>query len=219
MDILYLDVDALKDQKAFEEKLGEMSTQRKAKILAYQSDADKRLSLGAGMLLDEILKKMGYREGNLEYFVNEQGKPYYKQLPEFHFSLSHSGHYAVATSSNREIGIDIEEKKQNKMRLKVANRFFHPEEYERLKNTKDRQEQTELFYRIWTMKESFVKAAGMGMNLAFESFCVLEAIEKGEISTEQMGKVQVQSFDKIEGYQLSVCSKNCEKARLLSYLW
>lgn len=233
MDVLYLDVDCLKNQDLFEEKLQELSTQRKEKILSYKYDSDRRLSLGAGILLDEGLRKLGYREKQLIYSVNEQGKPYYKELPQFYFNLSHSGHYAVAVFSDMPVGIDIEEKKEDKIRLGIARRFFHEKEYSLLKNVKDRREQMELFYRIWTLKESFVKAAGGGMSISFSSFCTLPCeilpserdivavkdmgernvtIEDGfSIENEWMGCVYFKQCDKIEGYCLAVCSKKDEK--------
>lgn len=231
MNVLYLDVDCLKNHDLFEEKFQEMSSQRKEKILSYKYDSDKRLSLGAGILLDEGLKTLGYRQEKLTYSVNKQGKPYYKELPEFCFNLSHSGHYAVAVFSDMPVGIDIEEKKFDKMRLGIAKRFFHEKEYSLLKNVDDKREQMELFYRIWTWKESFVKAAGGGMSIAFKSFCtlpsevvslqgdVIKNIGEGNlpmknaffIETEQMGRVYFKYCDEIEGYGLAVCSKKDEK--------
>lgn len=217
MDILYLDVNCLEDQSVFEEKLNEMSSQRREKILSYKSESDRRLSLGAGILLDEMLKKIGYRESKLKCLVNEYGKPYYKELPDFYFNLSHSGHYAVAVSSDKEVGIDIEEKKENKMRLGIARRFFHPVECELLENIKNKKQQMEIFYQIWTLKESFVKAVGRGMNISFHSFCVLpqEGRKKEWMSivTEQMGRVYFMSCDEIEGYWVSVCSKKKERVK------
>ncbi len=231
MKVLYLDVDCLKNQDLFEEKLQEMSSQRKEKIISYKYDSDRRLSLGAGILLDEGLKKLGYREKQLNYSVNKQGKPFYRELPQFYFNLSHSGHYAVAVFSDMPVGIDIEEKEFDKIRLGIAKRFFHEKENSLLKNIEDRREQIELFYRIWTWKESFVKAVGEGMNIPFHSFstlpCEVRPLE-GEkmkdigkcnslmknvfsIETEQMGLVYFKYWDEIEGYSLSVCSQKDEK--------
>lgn len=229
MNVLYLDVDCLKDQDLFKEKLQEMSSQRKEKILSYKYDSDRRLSLGAGILLDEGLKKLGYREKYLIYSVNKQGKPYYRELPQFYFNLSHSGHYAVAVFSDMPVGVDIEEKKFDKMRLGIAKRFFHEKEYSFLENVKDKKEQMELFYRIWTLKESFVKAAGGGMSIAFQSFCTLPCeiflFEENRrkdidnllmknvfsIETEQMGYVYFKQYDEIEGYSLATCSQKDKK--------
>lgn len=231
MKVLYLDVDCLKNQDLFEEKLQDMSARRREKIISYKYDSDRRLSLGAGILLDEGLKKIGYREKQLNYSVNKQGKPYYRELPQFYFNLSHSGHYAVATFSDMPVGVDIEEKKIDKTRLGIAKRFFHEKEYSLLKNIKDKREQMELFYRIWTLKESFVKAAGGGMSIPFQSFCTLscEIVSFGgeemrdidednlsmknvfSIETEQMGRVYFKYCDEVEGYCLAVCSQKDEK--------
>ncbi|MGN0465610.1 MAG: 4'-phosphopantetheinyl transferase family protein [Lachnospiraceae bacterium] len=235
MDVLYLNVDCLKNQNLFKEKLQEMSSNRKEKILSYKFDADKRLSLGAGILLDEGLKKIGYREKELNYSVNKQGKPYYKELPKFYFNLSHSGHYAAAVFGDMPVGIDLEEKQFDKIRLSIAKRFFHEKEYSLLKNIEDKREQMEVFYRIWTQKESFVKAAGEGMRISFDSFstipkkinlpedektkvinnreCISSMKEEFSVQTEQMGCVYFKHYNEIEGYCLTICSKKDEKVR------
>lgn len=226
MNVSYLNVDCLKNQELFAEKFQQMSSQRKEKILSYKYDSDKRLSLGAGILLDEGLKKIGYREKELICLFNEKGKPYYKELPQFYFNLSHSGHYAAAVFGDTPVGIDIEEKKSDKMRLSIAKRFFHEKEYTLLKNIENKKEQAELFYRIWTLKESFVKAAGEGMSISFSSFCTLPyeifpqtnatAINNTKerkltignefsIETEQTRAIYFKQYDKIQGYCLAVC--------------
>lgn len=240
MEVLYLDVDCLKNQDLFKEKFEEMSSNRKEKILSYKFDADKRLSLGAGILLDEGLKKIGYREKQLNYCINKQGKPYYKELPKFYFNLSHSGHYAAAVFGDMPVGIDMEEKQTDKIRLSIAKRFFHEKEYSLLKNIEDKREQMEVFYRIWTQKESFVKAAGEGMSISFDSFSTIPKktnLSKNQtakqmknrktvspelfhsmkdeflVQTEQMGYVYFKHYNEIEGYCLTVCSKKDEKVR------
>lgn len=195
--VLYMDVDCLKDEALFHEKMQEMSQYRKQKILSYRYEADQRLSLGAGILLDEGLKQMGQREKNLTCAVNKQGKPYYEALPQFYFNLSHSGHYVVAAFCDSPVGIDIEQIKQKEKTLRIAKRFFHEEEYNFVAMAKDEKERNRRFYQMWTLKESFIKAKGCGMSLSFPSFCVMP---------NNMEHVSFFQYADIEGYCVALCA-------------
>ncbi|MCD7736265.1 MAG: 4'-phosphopantetheinyl transferase superfamily protein, partial [Lachnospiraceae bacterium] len=108
----------------------------------------------------------------------EHGKPFFPDFPEIHFSLSHSGEMAMAVFADTEIGCDIELKKQ--ANEKLARRFFCPEEYAWMARAKDEPERKERFYRLWTLKESFLKATGWGLRLPLDSFCffITESAER-----------------------------------------
>ena len=56
---------------------------------------------------------------------------------------------------------------------KLAARFFHPEEREALNAEKDPEAWQRLFARIWTRKESRVKADGTGISAPFSGFSAL----------------------------------------------
>lgn len=223
MNVLYINVDCLKNINLFEQKLGQMSKKRRVRTLSYKYDADKRLSLGAGILLDEGLKKIGYRERELSFDVNEQGKPYYTQLPNFYFNLSHSGSYAAAVFGKTSVGIDIEQNKNERMKLSIAKRFFCEREYEILKSVTNESEQAKLFYQIWTLKESFVKMEGGGMEIPFDSFSVLPKDFRGFASlsvpqrffAEEIDRKTVcfSLLDDVKDYSMAVCSEKMEEIK------
>lgn len=88
----------------------------------------------------------------------------------FDFNIAHTKDYfALALTQNALIGIDIESTNKHTDILGIAKRFFHPEEYQALLTTADPQD---LFFRIWTQKEAFVKAIGKGLSFGLEKFCV-----------------------------------------------
>ena len=93
-----------------------------------------------------------------------QGKPFLvnSSIPLF-FNLSHSHNVAaLAVTSLGDIGVDIERMRQRNY-LKIAERFFHKDEYEQLLNCNDA-EREKLFHRMWTLKEAFFKATGAGIS-------------------------------------------------------
>ena len=142
-----------------------VSQERRQASLKYRFDDDKKRSLLAYVLLSYAIKKEGY-DVHLPAapVTDDNGKPHlYVETGEISFSLSHSGKYAVCAIADHPVGVDIEEIKDN--RPDIARRFFNPKE---LKYISD----AESFYRIWTLKEGYLKAVGLGMRLPLDSFII-----------------------------------------------
>jgi len=129
---------------------------------SFKFEDDKRRSLAVGILLYEIL---GITEKDIKYIEN--GKPVCDKIP-YHFSISHSGSYAILGVSERLNGVDIEE---NERRPKsIMDRVLCGEEIDFCENKTDR------FLSVWTLKESVSKALGLGLKLKFNRFSVLPLI-------------------------------------------
>lgn len=86
-----------------------------------------------------------------------------KGYREVYFSVSHSGDYAVCALNDSPVGTDIEI--VGKESRNIAERFFARDELEYITDT-------ESFYHIWTLKESFMKVVGLGMRLPMDAFSV-----------------------------------------------
>lgn len=104
----------------------------------------------------------------IEYGYGPQGKPYFKDYPDIHFSLSHSGKMAVLALADSEVGIDVQEFRG--FQEKVAKRFYHEEEYKMLEAVSEAEAKEMLFYKIWTCKEGYIKYTGEGMGQDLRSF-------------------------------------------------
>ena len=149
------------------------------------------------------------REELPETVYGENGKPYFKDS-DIHFNISHSGDYVVCALSPFETGCDIEKKSENG--LKVAGRFAK-REYDDIMSKKTDEEKTELFYRYWTLKEGYMKATGLGMRLALDSF---EIVREEKISVIRDGipeDCSFTEFDDIDGYACSVCVMRAEAGK------
>jgi len=150
-----------------------LSPERQKKLNNYSGDLDKKLLLGSELLFDYGIKRL-YPHINSENAGRLQGtygKPYVRNHPEIYFNISHAGEYSVCSFSRRAVGVDIEHLEPIKeIDLQVAKRYFCKTEYMEILNANTPQAQERLFYGIWTMKESFVKALGIGLNLNLNSF-------------------------------------------------
>lgn len=141
---------------------------------------------------------------SLEIMEDRNGKPYFAGYRDVCFNLSHSSPKAAIAISPREIGIDIE-KERTINPTAIAEDFFHKREIGHLKNCPDISRQWE-FFRLWTLKESYLKAIGTGLSDSLSSFSVVD--ESGICPGTIEDKNTEWSFCHLQlpcGYHLSVC--------------
>ncbi len=179
----------------YDRQLKTVSKYRFDRICSYRQSEDKLLALGATLLLGGLLEKHGLNEAEMVYASSEHGKPYFKNS-SLKFSLSHSGKYCAAALSGKEVGIDIQQIKD--INLKIGERFFTKEEYGRIKSADD-------FFRIWTLKESFVKATGKGLSTPLSSFCVKNPESKPFVDYD--GKKYRFTEKSVEDYKIAICTE------------
>ena len=152
----------------WQDLLAALPPERRHRALACRFDPDKMRIACAGYLLQTALEKAGIPAEAQIFAENQWGKPYLKDHKEIHFSLSHSGVWAVCAVSDENVGVDVELPRCN---MAVAKRFFRPEELEGL-DALDRYKQSDALNRLWTAKESFLKMLGKGLTLPLDSFTV-----------------------------------------------
>lgn len=159
-----------------------LSEDRKEKIHKFQNKNDKLRAFSAGLLLEYGLRQYGRTQSKPEVLGGRQtennirrvkiiygvnGKPMIEGENKVYFNLSHSGNYVAAAFAGQEIGIDVERLRSGKQ--KVAEHFFSEEEKKFLReNWED-----SFFTKIWTRKESYIKADGRGMGVRLDTFSVL----------------------------------------------
>ena len=101
---------------------------------------------------------------------NAFGRPEIAHPPSrCRFSLSHtSGVAACAVTDDCDIGVDVE-KIGAAAPLEIARQHFSSEEAEELAALPERM-RTERFFAYWTLKESYVKARGLGLRIPLDQF-------------------------------------------------
>lgn len=189
------DVSHLCDPKEFPEIMEHLPEERKEKILRLARKEDRKQSLGAGLLLQTVLFRYGKNMDELRYGAN--GKP---EIDGIYFNLSHSHDMVVCAVSERLVGCDVE--KIREMKMPVAMRFFTQDEIQHIKEAKDQEAE---FFRIWTIKESYMKMTGEGLKLGLENIEV-EFDEGVHIFHHGQCDCYIKEYT-LEGYRLSVCAK------------
>jgi 4'-phosphopantetheinyl transferase len=105
-----------------------------------------------------VKKEYNYDINDMEILTSEHGKPYFKNYPQIHFSISHCNGLVVCMVSPYICGIDAEIIRNFK--INTAKRVFSDVELEQLESSADK---NKTFFRLWTLKECFGKAYGFGL--------------------------------------------------------
>jgi len=113
-------------------------------------------------LLRECLKVYGiaYSE-DTPINKNDMGKPSLAEYPHIHFNLSHAKGISACIVSGSECGIDCEQVR--KCSQGVMRRAFTESERALVESLPEDQHDL-MFTRLWTLKESYVKAIGIGVS-------------------------------------------------------
>jgi len=214
--VYYSDTLVLNDDGVFQDAYAQMSGERRRKTDCFKFRKDKNLCLGAGLLLDYGLRAYGLREAEMHYGLLSHGKPYFTEEPTIHFNISHSGTKVMVAFADCEIGCDIEIIADAD--LKIAERFFCGSEYAAIMEKRTPQAQNEIFYRLWTLKESFLKATGLGMSLPLSAFEIALCDEKLRVKhTVNEKTYYCREFDIIPGYKSALCvGTPCADAKFIN---
>lgn len=198
VELYLIHTDFLNDEPVFNKKLMSVAQSRREKVLSYKIREDQKRSLAAGLLLEQILNEKGYSGDQIA--VGENGKLYLPGVDDFFFSLSHSGEYAACVVSDVPVGVDIQQKREPK--ANIARRFFQCEEAEHIEKQPE-EKQTDLFFRYWTGKESYLKLKGQGILGGLDSFFV-DLEEKRIIDNYNDQEIYLKEYKCLEDYYISV---------------
>jgi 4'-phosphopantetheinyl transferase len=156
----------------FQKYLPFISNEKQQRILKCHHIQDAWRLLIAELLLRYLLiKKLKIKNNGIIFSLSKLGKPFLNQFPDVHFNVSHSGNWVVAIINDSPVGIDVEQVKPIKNALKISKRFFSQEEHQLLINSKE-DDLYNIFFNIWTLKESYIKATGKGLFQQLQSFSI-----------------------------------------------
>jgi 4'-phosphopantetheinyl transferase len=127
------------------------------------------------------------------------------------FNVSHSGGIALlAFTRGREIGVDVEQVRQDSDLQAIARRFFSMHEQNQLAAL-PAEKRIDAFFRCWTRKEAYIKATGDGLSLPLNQFDV--SLEVGEANalvatrpdSSEAGHWLLREVPAGSGYMAAVC--------------
>lgn len=170
MDVYCLYRERELDRMVFERLLEWVSADKRVQILRYRRYEDAQRSLLGDLLARYALcLHMDTNNKRLSFGKNAFGKPLLMLPNAPCFNISHAGDWVVCAVDHDFVGIDVEEMRDAP--TEVADRFFSPDERLALQCAPE-SARKELFYQIWTLKESYIKAVGMGLSMNLAAFTV-----------------------------------------------
>ena len=142
----------------------------------YRFDADRRRFAVCRTALRTILASyLRVAAHEIGLATTASGKPYLHSRHEsdLRFSVSHSGDLAlIALANNREVGVDVEHIRAMPGMDGVIRRYFSPSEVRALESLPD-DERRRVFFRIWTLKEAYLKGCGDGLTRRLDAIDVM----------------------------------------------
>lgn len=166
--------DSVSDRGRCAEFLSWLSPHERAVHDRFRFDTHRHTYLISHALMRGALSLWADRApAQWEFALNEYGKPHLANPPpnvDLRFNLSHTNGLAVlALTCNRELGVDVEYLGRQETNADIAERFFAPEEVLDF-IAQPEQQKSARFLEYWTLKESYIKAIGMGLSCPLESF-------------------------------------------------
>jgi len=204
------------DKQLHDRFLDYLSVSELKKHKSFHFKKDKDLYLQAHTMVRLVLSEyLSCTPDSLEFTVNTYGKPALKYYDiDLSFNLSHAKTaVALAVSNNNQLdlGIDIECSVDRGQVTDLASSFFSPDETALILKQSEKI-QTEVFFKLWTLKESYIKAIGKGLSIDLGSFSFSSLEEGIKVShyaeEEQFKRWDFFLTDAFDNYFLSVASRN-----------
>jgi len=92
----------------------------------------------------------------------EHGKPYLKDFPHINYNISHTDGLVACGIGDRQLGIDVE--RIRPFRNTILRKVFSDAEKRHMDEIPE-SERSQYFFRVWTLKESYLKASGLGITV------------------------------------------------------
>lgn len=133
----------------------------------------ERFLLGRVLLRQTLSRYAESSPAQWQFVENAWGKPALARQPAagpLYFNLSHSGtRLLLAVGRHALLGVDVERSDRPRRLCRIARRYFSPSEVEALLALPEA-ERLPRFYRLWTLKEAYIKARGSGLGLGLARF-------------------------------------------------
>jgi 4'-phosphopantetheinyl transferase len=174
-----------------------LPVERMEKLKKYYFDRDRKLCAMVVILLMYGLQQEYGIKDDLIFSYGTNNKPYLSRYPKISFNLSHCEGMAVCGVNTSDIGVDIQD--IGCITTQVSELVMHENEIAQLSNALN---QDDLFTHYWTLKESYTKYLGEGLNYSFKQ------LDFSTCNSEELWRYgcYFHSTKMKDKYWLSVCS-------------
>lgn len=184
-------------EREFQHAIACVQSDEKARLGKFVYRKDVRASLAGRLLMRKFVSECtGLPYDKITFIRDEHNRPALKDHSTVSFNVSHHGSYTVLAGEMRSIklGVDIMSLEYVRGRsmsefLDTMKRNFSPAEWEEIKGSvpeKSEIEQISMFYRHWALKESYLKALGIGVLIDLKTldFRTNSELSKDSVTTD-----------------------------------
>ena len=154
--------------------LGLLSDEERARQQRFRFARDQDSYLLAHALVRRTLSELlGVPPAALAFEAGEHGRPELiapRRAPRLRFNLSHTeGLVACAFAVEHDVGVDVEHVDRRVEIEQLARSVFSEAERAALFALPTAQAQRVRFFELWTLKEAYIKAVGIGLGLPLQA--------------------------------------------------
>ena len=147
-----------------------LSHEERERAARFRFDEHRHQFCVAHALVRSSLSRYaGVEPGAWRFAVGERGRPEIVPapgVPPLRFNLTHArGLCACAIALTRDVGVDVEDTTRRADIDAIAQRYFAPSERRDLARPEAGRSR---FFELWTLKEAYLKARGLGIAAALE---------------------------------------------------
>lgn len=152
-------------------------------------ERDRRQYLVSHLLLRRVVAlESGIPESEAVIWRSARGRPFLRKPPdglprggrELDFNLSHAGGQNLLGVVRRSrIGVDVERLDRGDQGFDIIVKTFAPEEREWVDQAGPGRARDVRVLRLWTLKEAYSKARGLGLGLPFDAFAFRLGEDRG----------------------------------------
>jgi 4'-phosphopantetheinyl transferase len=195
------------NEERFEVLMRQLDGEKRELIRSMKDSHSARTALTSALLIRHAIRsRTGLSNENLVFNTNQHQKPQLAGVPDLHFNLSHSGDWVVGAIDSTPIGIDLEKIEYCEEKLPLDFLSVRELAQYHVFNFKER---ITFFYAIWTGKESYAKALGLGLNISFDNITVLpqgDNVIVPVVGSAPDGRFFIKPYFLDPDYAIAVCA-------------
>lgn len=155
---------------------GLLSDEERERQQRFYFGIDRHCYLVARALVRTVLSRYEpITPRDWQFTTNAYGRPeiaaIHGEAARLRFNISHTNSLILmGVAYQRRLGVDVENDRLREAPLEAAQKFFAEREILDLYALPP-MKRKERFFAYWTLKESYIKARGMGLSLPLDRFC------------------------------------------------
>ncbi|BBO59623.1 4'-phosphopantetheinyl transferase superfamily protein [Mycoavidus sp. B2-EB] len=174
IDLWLVFFDAIQDEALLNQYRGLLTEEERYQEKRFYFVKDQRRYLVTRALVRTVLSRYARIAPEQWLFAaNAYGCPEIANsglAQKISFNLSHTQSLIVlGVTTGNALGVDTENIRVRRAPVEVAHQHFAPDEVRALREL-SLEAQHQVFFQYWTLKESYIKARGMGLSIPLDQF-------------------------------------------------